>query len=68
MYINIRMLMIANHITFNDIAKVLGISRNSACNKINGKAVLTVDDVNKLKSKLFTNATYEELIKKDETK
>lgn len=62
MYINIRILMLKNNLTFDDVAKVLKVSRNSASLKVRGKASMTVEDIKLLKSKLFKNSTYEELM------
>lgn len=62
MYINIRILMLKNNLTFDDVAKVLKVSRNSASLKVRGKASMTVEDIKLLKSELFTNSTYEELM------
>lgn len=62
MYINIRILMLKNNLTFDDVAKVLKVSRNSASLKVRGKASMTVEDIKSLKSKLFKNSTYEELM------
>ena len=61
MYIKIRLLMLVNKITFDDIAKILNISSNTARNKIYGKSKLSVEDLKAIKTSLFTNYTYEEL-------
>ncbi len=65
MYVKIRMLMLTNKITFNDIAKALKVSRNNARNKINGKANMTVEDIKILKEKFFTTSTYDELMEQN---
>ena len=62
MYINIRLKMITNNITFDDIAKCLNVSRNTASHKVNGKANMSVKDIKQLQTTLFNDLSLEELM------
>lgn len=64
MYQNIRLLMLKNNISFEDIANALNISRDTASKKINGKANLSVDELLTIQKKFFANYDLNFLVQK----
>lgn len=64
MYQNIRLLMLKNNISFEDIAEALNISRDTASKKINGKAHLSVDELLTIQKNFFTNYDLNFLVQK----
>lgn len=61
MYSEIRLLMLKNKISMQDIGKELNLHRNTISQKINGKAEFTLDEMLKIRDKFFANATLDEL-------
>ncbi len=65
MYVNLRVLMIKNHISLNEMSKALKITRNTLSKKINGKAKFSLDEFLKIQAEFFSNVSIEVLSKKD---
>lgn len=61
-YPRIEALRAARHITQDDIAKALGVSRYTAWRKLNGEADFKASEIVELKKLLETTATVEELL------
>lgn len=64
---NLKGEMAKKGITIEAIAKLLGIHRNSAANKISGDSSFTIDEAIAIQRNFFPKLTLQYLFKKDES-
>lgn len=60
-YRNLRAEMARKNITIEEIAKEIGIHRNSVSNKINGPSSFSIEEAMKIKDKFFPLLEYKYL-------
>lgn len=65
-YSNLKAEMGRNDVTIEEIAKGLGIHRNSASNKINGPSSFSIEEAILVREKFFPDKTLDYLFKTDE--
>lgn len=64
--INLKGEMAKKNVTIEEIAKLLGIHRNSAANKINGETSFSIDEAFKIHNEFFPKLSMEYLFKTEE--
>lgn len=62
---NLRGEMVRKGITIEELARFLGIHRNSVSNKINGETPFSVDEAFEIQKKYFPKLSLEYLFKKE---
>lgn len=60
-YGNLKAEMGRKNITIEEIAKEIGVHRNSASNKINGSSSFSIEEAMKIKGKFFPDLEYKYL-------
>lgn len=65
-YGNLKAEMGRRDITIEEIARIIGVHRNSASNKINGPSSFSIEEAMAIKSKFFPDLDYKYLFKTDE--
>ena len=63
---NLKSQMAIHEVKIEDIAKLLGIHRNSAANKVNGETAFSIEEAVKVRDKFFPEKTLEYLFEKRE--
>lgn len=63
--INLKGELAKKDITIEEVAKLLGIHRNSVANKINGDSSFTIEEAFKIHRKYFPKLSLEYLFKKE---
>lgn len=63
--INLKGELAKKGITIEEVARFLGIHRNSVANKINGDSSFTIDEAFKIQKKYFPKLSLDYLFKKD---
>lgn len=63
MYIELKLLMLKNGISTNDIAELLKIHRNTVANKINGSSDFTISEIKEIQNTFFNDVEFETICK-----
>lgn len=63
---NLKAEMARKNISIEELAAVLGIHRNSASAKLNGKSQFTIEEAFTIKEHFFNDCTLEYLFRRDE--
>lgn len=64
MYSKLRALMMENNITIDKIAKALSVHRNTVANKLAGKTLFKVSEIQTIRDTFFKNYKIDDLIGK----
>ncbi len=65
---NLRLEMLKNRITIEDLANFLGIHRNSVSNKLNGNSSFSIEESMAIQERYFPDKDLKYLFKKGEKK
>lgn len=57
-YTNLKVEMLKKHVTNTDIAKLLGVHRNTVDNKLSGRSAFSVDEAFKIFYAFFSDADF----------
>ena len=64
MYSELRVLMLKNRISMLELSKLIGVSRNTISDKLNGKTKFTIEEITKIRDTYFPTISLDIICKK----
>lgn len=64
--LNLRLEMVKDKITIEDLSNLLGIHRNSVANKLNGNSSFSIEESMKIQESFFPNKDLKYLFRREE--
>lgn len=64
MYSELRVLMLKNHISMLEMSRLIGVSRNTISDKLNGKTKFTIEEITKIRDTYFPTISLDIICKK----